>query len=617
MADQGAQRRLAAIFAADMVGYSRLMEADERGTIARQKTHRVELIDPTITEHHGRIVKTTGDGMLVEFASVAEAVQSAVEIQEALARRNACVTADRQILYRIGINLGEIIIEGGDIYGNGVNVAARLEELAEPGSICVSAIVYEQIERILNLRYEDLGEQQVKNIAKPIHGYSVRPGTREMPASQAAPSPAASPDSAPAPSVPDTSLGPSSPDTALGPSSQDTAIAPSIAVLPFDNMSADQEQEYFADGITEDIITALSKISGLFVIARNSTFTYKGKAVDVKRVSSDLGVRYVLEGSVRKAGQRVRITAQLIDAEEGHHLWAARFDRDLTDVFALQDEITSNVVTALHVRLVEGEQARVWHKSTENLFAWECLMQGLPHLRRFTKEENVRARGLFEKAVELDPGYAAGWVWLAWTHWADARFLWIESPSEAAARAAELADKALGLQDTFSEAHALLGAIHLMRRDYDQAVSEGEKAVALDPNGADVTALLAMTLNWSGRAKDAGALIEKAMRLSPLYSAWYLAVQAHAYRLTGRYQEAVACYRDSIERNPDHIGPHIGLAACYAKMGQDEEARAQAVEVLRINSTFTLARYAERLTYRDQAQSDKTLQALRRAGLPE
>ncbi len=584
------ERKLAAILAADMVGYSRLMEADEAGTLAQLKALRSELIDPKIAEHRGRIVKTTGDGMLVEFASVADSVRSAVEIQRAMAERNAAVPENHRIEFRIGINLGEIIIEGDDIYGNGVNVAARLEGLAEPGGICISGTVYEQIESILNLAYEDMGEQKVKNITKPIHGYSIRVGAERE-------------------SMRDMVSGPAQARAA--------ASSPSIAVLPFDNMSADQEQEYFADGISEDIITALSKISGLFVIARNSTFTYKGKAVDVKQVSRALGVRYVLEGSVRKAGNRVRITAQLIDAEDGGHVWAARFDRDLTDIFALQDEITSNVVTALQVRLVEGEQARVWQKSTQNLSAWECLMQGLPHFRRFTQEENTRARSLFEKAVELDPGYAAAWVWLGWTHWADARFLWTDSPSDATGRAVELAEKARALDDSLSETHALLGAIHLMRRDYDQAVSEGEKAIALNPNGADVTALLAMTLNWSGRAEEAGALIEKAMRLSPLYSAWYLAVQAHADRLVGRFDEAIAAYRDSIERNPNHIGPHIGLTACFAEVGRDEEARAQAAQLLKINPSFTLAKYAESLTYKDPAESEKTLEALRSAGLPE
>ncbi len=581
------QRRLAAVLAADMVGYSRLMEADEAGTLAQLKALRKELIDPKIESHRGRIVKTTGDGMLVEFASVADAVQCAVEIQRTMAERNASIPDDRRVQFRMGINLGEIIIEGDDIYGNGVNIAARLEGLAETGGICISGSVYEQIEKILDLGYEDMGEQKVKNISKPVRSYAVRLTAGARTADE------------------------------QSEKSADEPEAPSIAVLPFDNMSADAEQDFFADGITEDIITALSKISGLFVIARNSTFTYKGRAVDVKQVGQELGVRYVLEGSVRKAGNKVRITGQLIDARDGGHVWAARFDRDLTDVFALQDEITSNVVTALHVRLVEGEQARVWHKSTENLGAWESLMQGLPHFRLFTNEDNTRARRLFAKSVELDAAYAAGYVWLGWTYWADARFLWTDSPSEATSRAAELAQKALDLDDAVSETHSLLGAIHLMRRDYDQAVAAGEKAVALDPNGADVTALLAMTLNWSGRPEEAGELVQKAMRLSPLYSAWYLAVLAHAHRLLARHDDAIEVYKESISRNPNHIGPHIGLTACYAELGRDGEAKAQAKELLRLSRGFTLAKYAESLTYKDPAHAERSLEALRKAGLPD
>jgi len=586
MEPQRVERRLAAILAADMVGFSRLMEINEAGTLARLKSLRGELIDPKITEYRGRIVKTTGDGMLVEFASVADAVQSAVDIQRAMAARNASVPDDRNIWFRIGINLGEIIIEGDDIYGNGVNVASRLESLAEPGGICVSSNVYEQIENILSLGYEDLGEQQVKNIARPIRGYAVRlDGSGEPVAAQY--------------------------------NTGGLSETPSIAVLPLDNMSGDAEQEFFADGITEDIITALSKISGLKVIARNSTFTYKGKAVNVKQISRELDARYVMEGSVRKAGNRVRITAQLIDAEDGSHVWAARFDRELVDVFAVQDEITSNVVTALHVRLVEGEQARVWHKSTDNIAAWECLTLGMTHFRHFTNAENARARDLFEKAVELDPSYATGWVQLAWTHWADARFLWIDAPRESIARARELADKALALDDTMSDTYALLGTLSLMKRDYDAAVAAGEKAVALDPNGANVTALLAVTLNWSGRPAEALALIGKAMGLSPLYAAWYLAVQAHSLRLLGRLEEAAAVYEESIARNPDHIGPRIGLASCYAELGSMDAARAQAAELLRINPGFTLVKYAESLTYKDPDHAARSLDSLRQAGLPE
>jgi TolB-like protein/cytochrome c-type biogenesis protein CcmH/NrfG len=587
VAPERVERRLAAIFAADMVGFSRLMEADEAGTLSRLKALRDGLIDPKIDEHGGRIVKTTGDGMLVEFASVVGAVQCAVEIQRAIADRNATVPCERKIEFRVGINLGDVIIEGDDIYGNGVNIAARLEGLAEPGGVCVSGTVYDQIETMLGLRFDDLGEQQVKNIAKPVRGYSVQVTADE--AAGAAPTPAET----------------GAPE------------APSIAVLSFDNMSRDPEQEFFADGIAEDIITALSKISGLFVVARNSTFAYKGKSVDVKQVAREHRVRYILEGSVRRAGNRVRITAQLIDATTGHHAWAARFDRDLDDVFAVQDEITSNVVTALQVRLVEGEQARIWRRSTDNLAAWECLTHGLTHFRRFTKEDNSRARALLETAVELDPDYAAAWVWLAWTHWTEARFLWVESAAEATARAAEMMDKALALDPALSEVHSLKGAIYLMRREYDEAIAAGEKAVALDPNGADVTALLAMSLNWAGRPREALALIEKAMRLSPMYSAWFWAVRAHAYRLMEQWVEAIAAYEQSLERNPGTVGPHIGLTISLIEVGREEDARAQAAEVLRLNPDFSLEKYAGALTYKDPAHSERGLAALRKAGLPE
>ena len=590
MEQRGVERRLAAILAADMVGYSRLMEADEAGTLAQLMAVRKELVDPRIAAHNGRIVKTTGDGMLVEFASVVDAVQCAVEMQRAMAERNSSVPEDRQIRFRIGINLGDIIVEGDDIYGTGVNVAARLEGLAEPGGICIADSVFDQIESILNLGYRDLGEQRVKNIAKPIRGYSV----------QLTEAKAAEPDGAPGTTA------------ALKPPDR-----PSIAVLPFDNMSVDAEQEFFADGIAEDIITALSKISQLFVVSRNSTFTYKGKAVDVKQVARDQGVRYVLEGSVRKAGSRVRITAQLIDATTGDHAWSARFDRDLSDVFELQDEITSNVVTALHVRLVEGEQARVWRRSTGNVGAWECLTLALAHFRRFAGSENARARTLLEKAVELDPRYAAGWIWLAWTHWADARYLWVDAPGEAVSRAADFVAKAFALENDLAEAHSLMGAIHLMRREYDEAVDAGRRAVALDANSADATALLAMSLNWAGEPGEALALVEKAMRLSPLYSAWYLAVAAHAYRLLERYDEAAAAYRHSIERNPDHMGSRVGLTLCYAELGREEDAEAQAAEVLRINPGFSLTRYESSLTYRNAEYASRTLAALRKAGLPD
>ncbi len=573
-----------------MVGYSRLMEFDEAETLVRLKALRSELIDLKIAEHRGRIVKTTGDGFLVEFISVADAVQTAVDIQNAMAERNSTVPNDKRIEFRIGINLGEIIMEGDDIYGNGVNVASRLEGLAEPGGICISDSVFEQIEKILSLAYEDIGEHQVKNIIKPIHGYAIR-GAITSPAQNR--------------------------ERAEPSGTKQNEQRPSVAVLPFTNMSADAEQEFFVDGMVEDIITTLSKISGLVVIARNSTFTYKEKAVDIRQVGRALAVRYVLEGSVRKGGTKIRITTQLVDADTGEHVWSARFDRNIEDVFALQDEITSHIVTALQVRLVEGEQARVWAKSTENLAAWECVLQGQEQFRRYTRQDNAKARALFQKAAELDPNYAIAWVRLGWTHWADARYLWTSSPSSAASQAHEFSEKAIALQDDLPEANALRGAIALMKRDFKEAVAAGERAIALDPNGADVTALLAMTFNWSGDPEKALGLIEKAKRLSPLFSAWYLAVQAHALRLMGRHQEAIEIYQASIARNPDHIASRLGLATSLAEIGKLDEARHHADETLRINPEFTLSNYASSLTYRLPEHSEQSLTALRKAGLPE
>ncbi len=584
------ERRLAAIMAADMVGYSRLMEADEASTLAKLKALHGELIAPNIGAHGGRIVKTTGDGFLVEFASAAEAVQSAVEIQQSIGERNVSVAAANRIEFRIGINIGEIIIEGDDIYGTGVNVAARLEEIADPGGVYISGSVYDQIENILNLRYDDRGEHRVKNISKPIRGYSVRNAAEiaELPGA-----------------------------AAFDGTTYEVPDVPSIAVLPFVNMSGDAEQEYFSDGITEDLITTLSRILGLFVIARTSSFAYKGKSIDVKQVSRDLGVRYVLEGSVRTAGNRVRVTAQLIDALTGLHLWADRYDRDLTDVFALQDEITTNVVKALQVELVEGEQARVWHRSTENVEAWKCLTQAVAQFNSFTGEENRVARRLLEEALRLDPNYAAAWVWLGQIHWHDVRFLWASAPEESLAKAAECAEKARALDETYSELHSLLGAIHLTSGAFEEAISECEAAVSLDPNGAYANAFLGFALNWAGRPEEALNLAQKAMRFSPLHPSWYLGVAAHAYRLLARHEDAAVLYQRAIKQTPDYISPRIGLTANYVEMGRIDEARAQAAEVLRIDPKFSVGRYANTLTYKQPEHAQRSLDALRRAGLPE
>jgi len=584
------ERRLAAILVADMVGYSRLMEADEEGTLTRLKALREELIEPKIDEHRGRIVKTTGDGMLVEFASAAESVRCAVAIQRAMAERNANVAEEKRIEFRIGINVGEIIIEGDDIYGNGVNVAARLEEIAPPGGVYLSGTVYEQIENILNLHFEDLGEQHVKNISKPIRGYAVEID-------------------------PQSSLVPLA--SALAEPSRELPDVPSIAVLPFANMSADPEQEFFADGITEDILTTLSRILGLFVIARTSTFTYKNRAIDVKQVSRELGVRYVLEGSVRTTANRVRVTAQLIDARTGLHLWADRYDRDLTDVFAVQDEITTQIVKSLQVELVEGEQARVWHHSTHNVEAWSCLTRGVMHFNNTTQEECQIARKLVEEALQLDPNYAAAWVWLGLIYWCNVRDLCASAPDESLAKAAECAEKARALDDDYSELHGLLGAIHLIRGEFDAAIESCERAVALDPNGAYVTGFLGFALNWAGRPEEAISLAQKAMRFSPLHPSWYVVVAAHAYRLLKRHQDAVVLYQMAIKQTPNYISAHIGLTASYAEMGRLDDARTQAAEVLRIDPRYSIGRYATALTHKQPEHAQRSLDALRDAGLPE
>jgi adenylate cyclase len=588
-------RRLAVIVAADVVGFSRLMEADEAGTLAQLKSIRKELIDPKIAEHRGRLVKTTGDGLLMEFSSVTDGVQATIEIQEALAERNQTVPTDRRLLFRMGINLGEIITEGEDIYGTGVNVAARLESLAEPGGICVSASVHEQIQSLQGLGFENLGEQLVKNLSRPVRSFALRTMSSDPIAYQRV------------------SRFPSRESDTEGGAHR---RVPSIAVLPFTNLSGDSEQEYFADGIAEDIITSLSKISNLLVISRNSTFAFKGSAVDVHTVGRELNVRYVLEGSVRKAGDRVRITAQLVEAAGRQQLWAARFDRELNDIFALQDDITSNVVSALHVRLVEGEQARVWHRGTKNFEAWECMMQGLQLFRHFTKDDNSKARVLFRKALDLDPNYAMGFVWLAWTYWSDARFHWAEAGDDALTHADELARCASNIDDDLSEGHALLGAIYLMKKSYDEAIVHGMRAIELEPNAADASATLAMTLNWCARPAEAAEYVKHAMRLSPIHSAWYLAVLAHAYRLMLRYDEAIDVYKQAIGLAPNQIAAHLGLTICYAQAGQLELARIQGREILRISPKFDMATYAKSLTYKDQEDSRRSLEALAKAFAP-
>jgi adenylate cyclase len=541
MSDARVERRLAAILAVDVAGYSRLMEADEEGTLAALRSLRQELSDPKIAEHRGRIVKTTGDGLLVEFASVVDAVRCAIEIQRGMAGRNAMVAAERRIEFRIGINLGDIIAEAGDIFGDGVNIAARLEGLAEAGGICVSAAAHEQVRDKIDVAFDDMGEQRVKNIARPIRVFrTARVGDRAQP-------PLETP-------LPD---------------------RPSIAVLPFQNLSGDPEQEYFADGVVEEIITALSRIRWLFVIARNSSFTYRGQAIDVKRVGRELGVRYVLEGSVRKGGNRVRVTAQLIDATSGVHVWAERYDRDLNDLFAVQDEITASVAGVIEPALAEAEQQRALRKPPERLDAWEAYQRGLWHFYKYGSEENKAAQTFFRQAIALDPNFAPGHYGYALAQFLDN---WLYSTAafpDVIGSSLEEARLAVALDDKDAMAHSVLGWMLFGRGEGDAANAEGRRALALNPNSAFVMGALGATLAQTGHHAEAIDLLSRAMRASPhdpLFWA-YMFWTGSAEFYSGDFAAASETMREVIRLRPGHASAHHNLIACLAYLGRLDEAR--------------------------------------------
>jgi adenylate cyclase len=572
------ERRLAAILAADVVGYSRLMGADEAGTLTALKAHREGLIDPLIAGHNGRTVKLMGDGALVEFASVVDAVACAVAVQRGMAERNAEAPTEQ----RIDFHIGDVIVEGDDIYGDGVNIAARLEGLAEPGGICISGDVFRQVRGKLDLPFDDLGEQALKNIAEPIRTYRIAltEGVGGAPGGQA--------DS---PTLPD---------------------KPSIAVLPFDNMSGDADQAYFADGITEDIITELSRFRQLFVIARNSSFTYRGRSAKVQDVAKDLGVRYVVEGSVRKAGDRARVTAQLVDAQSGSHLWAERYDRELADIFAVQDEITRNIVAALPGRLHDADRDRARRKRTANMTAHDYLLLGLERFRRFSPDENAAARDLFRQAIALDPLYARAHTMLAstdvWDVMTDASH---DDPLDAALGAVQTA---LALDNEDGWSHAIHGFILFLRRRDDEAEAAFRRAVALNPNDADTAAFLANVLVYWGRWQEALDWFVQADRLNPYPPGWYHWYRALALYSGREYEQAVRAIR---EIRPLFPMCHAYLAACHAQLDRPDEAEAELAAFTGGgggNTALELARErADR--YRDPADRDHFLDGLRKAGL--
>jgi adenylate cyclase len=578
------QRRLAAILAADVAGYSRLMGADEEGTLRALTAHRRELIDPKIAEHRGRIVKTTGDGALVEFASAVDAVRCAVEIQHGILERNASVPPDKRVEFRIGINVGDVIVQGDDIFGDGVNVAARLEGIAEPGGICISRTVQDQIGNRLDIAFADLGEQTLKNIEQAVRVFRV-----ELAARSTSSSVLAQPRALPLPG------------------------RPSIAVLPFDNMSGDQEQQYFADGITEDIITELSKIHGLMVISRNSTFTYRGKAVKAQDVCRDLGVRHILEGSVRKAGERVRITAQLIDGRSGGHLWAERYDRGVADVFAVQDDVTERIVRSLEVQLIDGGDPRSSRVETDNPEAYDCILRGREQYRLFSREGKAAARRLYERAIALDPSYAAAHAGLAETYLHE----WFMGSPEALNRAFELAQTAKSLDPSLPLVYEALSSVHLFKRQHEEALATARRWIEIEPSNAEAYANLAGMLHFAGEPERVAGLIEKAKRLNPFYPFYYTLYVGQAHFTMGRFEDAATIITRSIAHNPESLPAHFYLAACYGQLGENALARGALAEVRRISPDFSIARVRTIAAYKRAADLDLLIEGLRKAGLPE
>jgi TolB-like protein/class 3 adenylate cyclase/Tfp pilus assembly protein PilF len=630
MAEEGFKRKLAAILSADVEGYSRLMDDDEEATVRTLKTYRTAIND-LVQQYRGRIVDSPGDNILAEFSSVVDAVNCSVEIQRELAERNTELAYNRQMQFRIGVNLGDVIEDDGNIYGDGVNIAARVESLADAGGICISGRAHDQVENKLGLEYEDLGKHEVKNISRPIQVYRVLsyPGAAAHRVVQAK-----------------TNLGRRWRKIGLSVAvvvlvvaalgiwqfymrrpTVEPALAekmsfplpdkPSIAVLPFANMSEDPKQEYFSDGITEDIITALSKIPKLFVIARNSTFTYKGKPVKVQQVSEELGVQYVVEGSVRKAEDRVRITAQLIDALSGHHIWAEKYDRNIKNIFAVQDEITKKIITALQIKLTEGEQAGVYSRGTDNLEAYLNAMKANWLLLNGTKDGVLKALDLAKEAVDLDPNYAFAYKVLGAAHGVT---LWLQmskNPRETLKRTIELHQRSVELNDSLAIAHAALGYWLMYVRQHDKAVAEGERAFILEPGSADTIHVYAAILTYAGKRKEAIPLFEEALRLNPKPPTIYLRHYGVALRDSGLYKEANAQAERAIKNEPDDLIAWVLLVSSLSLSGREEEARAAAKEVMRINPKFSVARIQKLTPHKDRAVAKRFGDGLRKAGLPD
>jgi adenylate cyclase len=628
MTQEGFKRKLAAILSADAVGYSRLMAEDETATVKTMASYR-EIMSSLIKQHRGRVVDSPGDNVLAEFSSVVDAVQCAVAMQNEFQARNAKLPENRRMEFRIGINLGDVIDEEDRLYGDGVNIAARLESMADPGGICVSKTAFDQIETKLPLGYEYLGEQSVKNIPKPVGAYRVL----------------MKPDAAGKVIGEKRFLGRFSRKKAVGaiiilvivaiglvswniylqqPEKVESASVeqmayplperPSIAVLPFDNLSNDSQQEYFSDGLTEEIITALSKVPKIFVIARESVFTYKGKPVEIKQVAEELGIQYVLKGSIRKSGDKIRITAQFIDSISGRHLWAERYDRELKEIFAVQDELTKKIITAMQVELTEGEQARVDAGGTNNLQAYLKFLQAIDNVNRLNVEGNALGKKLAQEAIDMDPNYAMAYRVLAAVHRMDVLLGISKSPKKSMGTCIKLLKKAIELDETYAEAYGALGFTLSLIGQHDKAIATAEKAVSLDPNSATTYAMLGHTFRMANRPKEAITSYTKAIRLNPLPPSFYLFGLGLSYSLDGQYEKGIEWCEKAVRENPDNFFARIILTAVYSMAGRYEEARTEGIEALRINPKYSLAKAEKRAKYK---YKDKMFAALRKAGLPE
>ncbi len=632
--DEAVPRRLAVILHADVAGSTRLVQLNE--TIAHRRIrdafHR---FSQTIDAYNGITHEIRGDALVAEFDRASDAVEASLVFQAENTRINETLNDDIQPNLRIGISLGEVVFADNTVTGEGVVLAQRLEQLAAPGAVCIQGAIHEAVPGRLPFTYQSLGEQEIKGFSEPVRAFAVA-----LKSGEAVPPPE--------PYVRAVKFvardskrqwislaviaclviagavffwikpwQPPEEPAAVAQMSFPLPAEPSIAVLPFDNMSGDPIQDAIADGFTESLITALAQMPELFVISRNSTFTYKDKPVKAKQVAEELGVRYVLEGSIQKEGQILRVNAQLIDAVTGHHLWANKYDRDVNAMFAVQDELVRKIFTALQIKLTAGEHGRVWQQGTENFDAYLAWLEGWKHFRSPGKDENAIARQLILKAIDMDPNWAMPYTTVTWTHWKDIYNGWSDTPDESLKLAEESAQKALALNESYPGVYAALGAVEQLKGNLSKAIAHQEKAVALGPNISVYQAILADNLNYAGRSDEAIALVKKAMRLEPTYQPWYLSTLGDAYTSAGKYEEAVKAYEQLLQRRPQSAFGHAGLIVNLIWLGREAEAREYAKKLMEIEPTFTLTAHRKRLTYEDTAYVERLLSALREAGLPD